>query len=86
LSEKFDSILVFYMLHEVPVPLTFFRGIKALLKADGKVLIVEPKWHVSRGEFLESINIMKQAGFVVLAEPKIRFSRTVVLGNNGDGR
>ena len=81
LSEKFDFILVFYILHEVPEPLLFLREIKDLLKTGGKVLLVEPKFRVSRDEFLESIGIMKQAGFAVLAEPKIRFSRTVILRN-----
>ena len=81
LSEKCDFILVFYMLHEVPETLAFFKEIKALLKAGGKVLIVEPKWHVSQNDFLESIAILKQAGFEVSAEPKIRFSRTIVIGN-----
>ena len=80
LSEKCDFALVFYMLHEVPEPMAFFKEIKTLLKAEGRVLVVEPKWHVSQGEFLDSIGIMKQAGFAVLAEPKIRFSRTVVIG------
>ena len=85
LSEKFDFILVFYMLHEVPDPWLFLREIKNLLKPAGKVLLVEPKWHVSRDEFLESIGIMKQAGFAVLAAPKILFSRTIVIKNSGAG-
>jgi ubiquinone/menaquinone biosynthesis C-methylase UbiE len=81
LSEKCDFVLVFYMLHEVPQQSNFFKEIRAFLKPDGKVLIVEPKWHVSRNDFLESISLMKQAGFSVLAEPKIRFSRAVVVGS-----
>jgi ubiquinone/menaquinone biosynthesis C-methylase UbiE len=85
LSEKFDFILVFYMLHEVPDQLAFLREIKGLLKPDGNVLLVEPKWHVSQGEFLKSINIMKQAGYAVLAEPKIRFSRSVVINSSDAG-
>ena len=79
LAEKFDFILVFYMLHEVPDPLLFLLEIKNLLKASGSVLLVEPKWHVSRDEFLNSIGKMKQAGLAAAAEPKIRFSRTIVL-------
>lgn len=79
LAEKFDFILVFYMLHEVPGQAAFLKEIKSLLKADGKVLIAEPKWHVSHDEFLNSIGMMKQAGLAAAAEPKIRFSRTIVL-------
>lgn len=86
LSEKFDFILVFYMLHEVPDQAGFLRELKSLLKPGGKILIVEPKFHVSQDDFLVSISIMKQAGFAVLAEPKIRFSRTVVIKSSSDGQ
>jgi len=85
LTEKCDFILVFYMLHEVPEQLNLFNEIRALLKPQGKVLIVEPKWHVSQSEFLESIRKMKQAGLAVLEEPGIRFSRAVVVWNPGAG-
>jgi len=80
LAQMFDFILVFYMLHEVPDPMKFLNEIKALLTPLGRVLLVEPAFHVSRQEFQESIALMKAAGFTVLAEPKIRFSRAVVLG------
>jgi ubiquinone/menaquinone biosynthesis C-methylase UbiE len=82
LTDKFDFILVFYMLHEVPDQVKFLKEIRTLLKPPGQVLLVEPAFHVSRKEFQESIGIMKQAGFTVLAEPKIRFSRAIVLGNS----
>jgi len=81
LAEKCDFILVFYMLHEVPERVSFFREIKALLNPAGQVLLAEPKWHVTRDEFLEAIAVMEQAGFAVQEQPKIRFSRSVVLGS-----
>lgn len=87
LAEKCDFILIFYMLHEVPDPVKFLREIKSLLKPEGRVLIVEPKWHVTQNDFQGSIGLMKQAGLDVLAEPRIHFSRTVVLQNTAvDGR
>lgn len=86
LSEQVDFIHVFYMLHEVAKQLEFFQEIKTLLNPHGRVLIVEPKFHVSRNEFLKSISFMKQAGFAVLAEPKIRFSRAVVIGNASEAK
>lgn len=83
LAEKIDFILVFYMLHEVPDPGSFLREVRALLNPAGRVLLAEPKWHVSREEFLKAIIVMEQAGFTVLEQPKIRFSRTVLIGNAG---
>jgi len=85
LSQKFDFILVFYMLHEVPDQLKFLRELKALLKPQGRILLVEPSFHVSQHEFLESIALMSQAGFAVAAQPKIFFSRSVALKNSGAG-
>jgi ubiquinone/menaquinone biosynthesis C-methylase UbiE len=86
LAQKSDFILVFYMLHEVPDQEKFLNEIKSLLKPQGRVLLVEPAFHVSREEFQESIGTMKRVGFAVLAEPRIRFSRAVVLGNSGAGQ
>jgi ubiquinone/menaquinone biosynthesis C-methylase UbiE len=79
LAEKCDFILVFYMFHEVPDRVSFLREITALLNPAGEVLLAEPQWHVTRDEFLEAIAVMEQAGFAVREQPKIRFSRTVLL-------
>lgn len=79
LSETVDFVLLFYMLHEVPDQSAFLQGIKSLLNPEGKVLIVEPKFHVSKKAFADSFAILKQLGFDWLAEPKIFFSRAVVI-------
>jgi len=79
-AERFDFALAFYMLHEVPEPLRFLREVRSLLKPGGRALIVEPKWHVTRAAFQAAIGLMEQAGFAVLSQPAIRFSRAVVLG------
>ena len=81
LTGKFDFILIFYMLHEVPDQAIFLYEIKSLLKPDGKVLIVEPKGHVSNNEFNNSMEIMKNTGFGIIEKPKVFFSRAVVLKN-----
>jgi ubiquinone/menaquinone biosynthesis C-methylase UbiE len=78
-AEKCDFVLVFYMLHEVPDPGAFLREIRALLAANGRVLLVEPKWHVTPKAFLYAVAVMEQAGFTILERPAIRFSRAVVL-------
>lgn len=83
LAERFDFIMVFYMLHEVPDQARFLAEIRSLLKPGGQVLLAEPKWHVTREEFLAAIAVMEQAGFAVLERPKIHFSRVVVIGAAG---
>jgi ubiquinone/menaquinone biosynthesis C-methylase UbiE len=81
LSDKFDFILIFYMLHEVPDKDEFLNEIKSMLEPDGKVLISEPKFHVSKNDFKVSIGKMRKSGFDIAAEPDIFFSRSVVLIN-----
>jgi ubiquinone/menaquinone biosynthesis C-methylase UbiE len=83
LAETCDFILVFYMFHEVPDQARFLAEIRSLLKPGGRVLLAEPKWHVTPKEFQQAIVVMEQAGFKVLDRPKIRFSRTVLLGLTG---
>jgi ubiquinone/menaquinone biosynthesis C-methylase UbiE len=77
LAERFDFIMVFYMLHEVPDQARFLAEIRSLLMPGGRVLLAEPKWHVTHEEFLAAI--------AVLERPKIRFSRVVLLGAADSG-
>ena len=79
LNEKVDFILVFFMLHEVPNQKTFLEELKGLLNKDGKILISEPKFHVKKEDFEKSTKIMKDSGFKIIEEPKIFFSRSVLV-------
>jgi ubiquinone/menaquinone biosynthesis C-methylase UbiE len=79
LSEKVDFALAFYMVHEVPDAEAFLKEIASLLKPKGKLLIVEPKFHVSAAAFEKTIAIARQAGLRPVSEPKIRFSRSKLL-------
>jgi ubiquinone/menaquinone biosynthesis C-methylase UbiE len=78
-EEACDFVLLFYMLHEVPDTDALLREIRTILNPGGKVLVVEPKFHVSRDGFRAAIAEMERAGFVVRDEPAIRFSRSVLI-------
>ncbi len=80
ITENVDFVLAFYMVHEVPDHEGFFREIRELLKPDGRVLIVEPNFHVSKKAFAEMINLTEKLGFKVIERPKVFFSRAVTLG------
>jgi len=80
LKEKVDFALAFYVVHEVPNQTKFFAEIKALLKANARLLVVEPKFHVSKKEFEETVRKAKAVGFKEIKSPKIFFSRPVLLG------
>ncbi|MHB8118545.1 MAG: class I SAM-dependent methyltransferase [Methanothrix sp.] len=76
ISEKVDFALAFYMVHEVPNAEAFLKEIASVLKSKGKLLVVEPMFHVSATAFEKTIEVARQAGLRPISEPKIHFSRS----------
>jgi ubiquinone/menaquinone biosynthesis C-methylase UbiE len=79
ISEKVDFALAFYMVHEVPNAQAFLKEIACVLKPKGRLLIVEPMFHVSATAFERTIEVARQAGLRPVSEPKIIFSRSKLL-------
>jgi ubiquinone/menaquinone biosynthesis C-methylase UbiE len=73
-----DFALAFYMVHEVPDRERFFRETYGFLKEGGRFLLVEPNMHVSEAEFRRTVEAAGEAGFVVMAQPRIAFSRATL--------
>jgi len=80
-TEKVDLILAFWMVHEVPDQDKFFAELKSILKPTGKMLVIEPKFHVSKNSFKEMVSRLKLPGFKISDGPQVFFSRTVLLEN-----
>jgi ubiquinone/menaquinone biosynthesis C-methylase UbiE len=80
ITEKADFILAFYMVHEVPSPDRFFREIRGIVNPNGKLLCVEPKFHVSKSRFQEMVHKAESAGWRFQTSPKIRFSHSALFG------
>ena len=78
-AEPVDFVLVFYMIHEVPDQETLLEELKSILKPNGKIYIIEPKFHVSKKSFEAMSAKIKSLGFEVIESPKVFFSRTVLL-------
>jgi ubiquinone/menaquinone biosynthesis C-methylase UbiE len=78
-SEQVDFILVFYMFHEVTHQDGFLDEIGSLLKPEGRVLIVEPPFHVSTSAFKEMIAKARKSGLQPVESPKIFLGKAVVL-------
>lgn len=78
-DEKVDFILAFYMVHEVPDQEKLFQEFRSILKSDGKVLIVEPNFHVNRKSFETMLEIASSKGFEINDRPKSFLSRAVLL-------
>ncbi|RQW81466.1 MAG: class I SAM-dependent methyltransferase [Methanothrix sp.] len=79
ISEKVDFALAFYMVHEVPDKAGFLREVAAAIKPQGSVLIVEPKFHVSKPSFEETINVAESSGLRLISRPNVLFSRAALL-------
>jgi ubiquinone/menaquinone biosynthesis C-methylase UbiE len=62
-NEKVDFVLFFYVLHEVPSQEGVLREIKTILKPGGRVLIIEPNFHVTKKAFEQSIATATSIGF-----------------------
>ncbi|MFZ0283152.1 MAG: class I SAM-dependent methyltransferase [Bacteroidales bacterium] len=82
-SQKVDFVLAFWMVHEVPFQLQLFEELKSVLNPGGKVMIVEPKIHVTGRSFKKMIDRLESAGLEIIKWPKVRLSRTVLLSAAG---
>ena len=80
-TENVDFVLAFYMIHEVPNQEKLFGELKSILKSNGKIFIIEPKFHVSKKSFENMIERVKSIGLEIIDRPKVFFSRAVVLTN-----
>lgn len=79
LNETVDFALAFYMVHEVPNAEAFLKEVYGIIKPGGKLLLVEPKFHVSLTDFQKTVELAKKIGFKPIEEPRIILSRSVVL-------
>jgi len=78
ITDRVDFALAFYMVHEVPDAQAFLKEIAGHLKPGGKLLIVEPKIHVSASSFNNMLEAARLAGLKPISEPEIRFSRSML--------
>ncbi|HUU01394.1 MAG TPA: class I SAM-dependent methyltransferase [Myxococcota bacterium] len=74
-----DFAAALYVVHEVPDTAAFFRELLAALKPGGKLLVVEPKGHVSAQEFEKTLETAKNSGFASEAPPGCMQSRSALL-------
>jgi ubiquinone/menaquinone biosynthesis C-methylase UbiE len=81
-KQRVDFALCFWMVHEVPDQEKLLNELKSILKPNGKIFIIEPKFHVSKEAFNEMINLIRKTGLDIIEYPKVFYSRTVVLTNS----
>lgn len=63
LSGKVDFAAAIHVVHEVPDQEMFFKEVLEALKPGGKLLVIEPKGHISQDEFVQTVATAKNVGF-----------------------
>ena len=82
-SGKVDFIFAFYVVHEINRD-NLFSELKSILKPDGKILIVEPNFHISKKMYNEMLHTLKKEGFEILSKPRMFFSKAVLVKLNSN--
>src|SRR4030042_2414408 len=77
-TSKVDFVLAFYVVHEVKDHIRLFEELRTILQPGGKILIIEPGFHVSLKSFEEMVRKFSESGFKVTARPKNLFSHSVL--------
>jgi hypothetical protein len=67
-------------MHELPCPGAFLEEMKPLMKREARLFIAEPWFHVGRREFRKLRSLLDEAGFQIVAAPRLFWSRVLVLG------
>jgi len=81
IRQPVDFILAFWMVHEVSDKNHFFGQLRSILAPEGKILIAEPKMHVTAEALDKTIEIAKNNGLRCCDRPEIRFSHTALFKN-----
>lgn len=79
ISEAIDFCLAFWMVHEVTDRSRFFGEISSRLNRDGLLLFAEPRLHVSKETFDQTLEIAKSTGLSTVCQPSIFLSYSVLL-------
>jgi hypothetical protein len=78
-SGSVDFAAALHMAHEVPDQATFFSDMRKALKSKGRLLIVEPKFHVTRDAFARTVSVEESAGFQLDRTFNKGFSRNALM-------
>jgi ubiquinone/menaquinone biosynthesis C-methylase UbiE len=74
-----DFAIAIAMVHEVPDPARLFRELYDVLKPGGRLLLAEPKGHVSAEAFETTVSLARETGFSEAEQPEIPRGRAVIL-------
>ena len=79
LAGKIDFAFAFALVHEVPQKDNLFSEIHCAMKPDGRLLLAEPRGHVSKQDFERTVTLAQSRGFEEREDVDIRRSHAVLL-------
>jgi len=83
-DDKVDFALAFWMVHEVPDQAVFLAEVRDALKPGGKLLVAEPRMHVSDTGFRDMVHLARTAGLQPVAPVPVALSRTMLFTGGGE--
>lgn len=79
LEGRVDFVLAFAVVHELPDAGRFFAEARRATKAAGRLLLSEPRMHVSEAAFDATLKLTQGSGFEVRDRPSIPMTRSALL-------
>lgn len=81
-NEEVDFILAFWMVHEINDQTEFFCQLRSILAPGGRILIAEPRMHVTAADFERTLRTAATGGLRSCQRPTVRLSLTALLMAN----
>jgi ubiquinone/menaquinone biosynthesis C-methylase UbiE len=79
LEGRVDFVLAFAVVHELPDAGRFFAEAYRVMKPGARLLLCEPRLHVSEPAFAATLRLAEGAGLEIQDRPSISMSRSVTL-------
>jgi len=79
LAGEVDFAAAIHVVHEVPDQTVFFADILTVLKSGGRLLVIEPKGHVSKDSFRQTVADAEATGFQIDTLPGKTGGRSALL-------
>ena len=86
LHGEVDFALAFWMLHEADDKPAVCRDLHAALKPGGKLLVAEPKVHVTGRGFLDVVAAVEEAGMQLVERRRVALSRAAMFEAVGEAQ
>jgi ubiquinone/menaquinone biosynthesis C-methylase UbiE len=79
LAAQADFALAYYMVHETPSVAGFLNEVYGMVRPGGRLLVVEPRFHVGQKAFEAMCRAARDAGWAIEDEPTAKGGRSLLM-------